>query len=406
MLTFWYEAPLEARRALIAASLGWMLDAFDVMLYALVLASLMSDLSMTPQTGGLLGSLTLAASAAGGMVFGVLADRWGRTRALSLSILIYSVFTAACGFAQNVTQLAIFRVCLGIGFGGEWAAGAALVSETWPARHRGKALGLMQSSWAIGYGAAAIVTALVLPRFGWRAVFWVGLLPALITLWIRRNVPEPAMWQRTRRERASETPRGPYFTGSLLAVTIAITLMNAATMFAWWGLNLWIPAYLSLPAAQGGIGLSTVVMSGFVVAMQVGMWFGYVTYGVVSDRVGRKPTYIAYLIMAAALVFLYGLTKTPLVLLALGPFVAFFGTGYFSGFGAVTAELYPTPIRATAQGITYNIGRLASAAAPFVVGTLAQSRGFGAAFTVTAAAFLVAAAFWMFIPETRDRAMQ
>lgn len=406
MLTFWYEAPLEARRALIAASLGWMLDAFDVMLYALVLASLMSDLSMTPQTGGLLGSLTLAASAAGGMVFGVLADRWGRTRALSLSILIYSVFTAACGFAQNVTQLAIFRVCLGIGFGGEWAAGAALVSETWPARHRGKALGLMQSSWAIGYGAAAIVTALVLPRFGWRAVFWVGLLPALITLWIRRNVPEPAMWQSTRRERASETPRGPYFTGSLLAVTIAITLMNAATMFAWWGLNLWIPAYLSLPAAQGGIGLSTVVMSGFVVAMQVGMWFGYVTYGVVSDRVGRKPTYIAYLIMAAALVFLYGLTKTPLVLLALGPFVAFFGTGYFSGFGAVTAELYPTPIRATAQGITYNIGRLASAAAPFVVGTLAQSRGFGAAFTVTAAAFLVAAAFWVFIPETRGRAMQ
>ena len=259
---------------------------------------------------------------------------------------------------------------------------------------------------SLGYGAAAIVTAIVLPRFGWRAVFWVGLLPALITLWIRRRVPEPAMWQRTQRERHTDAARPSYFTGSLFAVTVAITLMNASTMFAWWGLNLWIPAYLSLPAAQGGIGLSTVVMSGFVVAMQVGMWFGYVTYGVVSDRIGRKPTYIAYLLVAAGLVFLYGLSKTPVVLLALGPFVAFFGTGYFSGFGAVTAELYPTAIRATAQGITYNIGRLASAAAPFAVGTLAQTRGFGAAFTMTAVAFLVAAAFWTLIPETRGRAMR
>ena len=147
-------------------------------------------------------------------------------------------------------------------------------------------------------------------------------------------------------------------------------------------------------------------MSGFIVAMQVGMWFGYVTYGFVSDRVGRKPTYVTYLVVAAALVFLYGVTTTPVVLLVLGPFVAFFGTGYFSGFGAVTAELYPTAIRATAQGITYNIGRLASAAAPFVVGTMAQTRGFGAAFTMTSVAFLIAAAFWIVIPETRGREMQ
>jgi MFS family permease len=405
VLTFWNEASTEARRALIAASLGWLLDAFDVMLYALVLASLMRDLEMTPQTAGLLGSLTLAASAVGGMVFGVIADRWGRTRALSLSILIYSIFTAACGLAQNVTQLAIFRVCLGIGFGGEWASGAALVSETWPAKHRGKALGLMQSSWAIGYGAAAIVTALILPRFGWRAVFLVGVLPALITLWIRRNVREPERWQRARAESPSAREAAS-FSGSLIATSIAITLMNAATMFAWWGLNLWIPAYLSLPEAQGGVGLSTVMMSGFIVAMQVGMWFGYVTYGFVSDRVGRKPTYITYLVVAAALVFVYSVTKTPVFLLLLGPFVGFFGTGYFSGFGAVTAELFPTAIRATAQGITYNIGRLASAVAPFLVGTMAQTRGFGAAFTMTSIAFLIAAAFWIVIPETRGRQMK
>ncbi len=410
MFSFWHAASLEARRALLAASLGWLLDAFDVMLYALVLASLMSDLGMDRATGGLLGSLTLAASALGGMVFGVLADRWGRTRALSVSILIYSVFTAACGLAQNVAQLAMFRLFLGIGFGGEWACGAALVSETWPPEHRGKALGLMQSCWAIGYGAAAMVTALVLPRYGWRAVFFVGVLPALLTLWIRRSVPEPKIWQEARTARGTPGTLSTLDTlgtlatsGTLMYLTAAITLMNAATMFAWWGFNLWIPAYLSLPIDQGGVGLTTAVMSGFVVAMQVGMWFGYVTFGFVSDRFGRKPTYVVYVLVASVLVLLYGLTRNPSALLALGPLVAFFGTGYFSGFGAITAEIYPTPIRATAQGFTYNIGRLASAAAPFVVGTMAETRGFGAAFTVTSIAFLVAAAFWLVIPETRGR---
>jgi MFS family permease len=184
-----------------------------------------------------------------------------------------------------------------------------------------------------------------------------------------------------------------------------LTAMNAATMFAWWGLNLWVPSYLSLPAAQGGIGLSTETMAFFVVAMQVGMWFGYVTFGFISDAFGRKPTYVTYLVLAAALVWLYGATQEPMVLLALGPFVAFFGTGYFSGFGAVASEIFPTSIRATALGVTYNSGRLLSAVAPYVIGSLAQREGFGLAFTVTAIAFLIAAAFWIGIPETRGRRM-
>ncbi|HSC28423.1 MAG TPA: MFS transporter, partial [Vicinamibacterales bacterium] len=198
LFDWWRAGSPDARRSLIAASLGWMLDSFDVMLYALVLAALMLDLGMTKEVAGLLGSVTLVASAAGGMIFGVIADRFGRTRALMGSILIYSVFTAACGFAQTIRQLAAFRVLLGIGMGGEWASGAALVSETWPAEHRGKALGFMQSSWAIGFAAAAVVTWLVLPVWGWRAVFFVGVLPAFFTLWIRRAVREPEIWQRSK----------------------------------------------------------------------------------------------------------------------------------------------------------------------------------------------------------------
>ena len=404
MLSFWSEATPQARRALIAGALGWMLDAFDVMLYALVLTAVATDLGFSLAVGGQLGSLTLAASAVGGLVFGVVADRLGRVRALTLSILLYSIFTFACGLAQNVWQLAIFRLLLGLGMGGEWASGAVLVSETWPERHRGKALGLMQSCWAIGYGLAAIVSAFVLPRWGWRGVFFVGILPALFTLWVRRHVQEPELW---RQSAGTRQPALSFLKSSVSpSLVLRLTLMNAATMFAWWGLNLWVPSYLSLPTAQGGIGLTTTTMAAFVVAMQVGMWFGYVTFGFVSDAFGRKPTYVTYLIVAAVLVWAYGATREPILLLILGPFVAFFGTGYFSGFGAVAAEIFPTAVRATALGVTYNSGRLLSAVAPLVIGTLAQSRGFGLAFTVTSVAFLIAAIFWLGIPETRGRRME
>ena len=371
------------------------------MLYALVLTSVAKDLGFSLGVGGQLASLTLAASAIGGLVFGVVADRLGRVRALTLSILLYSIFTFACGLAQNVWQLAIFRILLGLGMGGEWASGAVLVSETWPDRHRGKALGLMQSCWAIGYGLAAIVSAMVLPRWGWRGVFFVGILPALFTLWIRRQVKEPELW---RQAASSSRPTFSFLKSSVgPGLVLCLTLMNAATMFAWWGLNLWVPSYLSLPPEQGGIGLTTTTMAAFVVAMQVGMWFGYVTFGFVSDVLGRKPTYIGYLVVAALLVWAYGATREPTLLLILGPFVAFFGTGYFSGFGAVASEIFPTAVRATALGVTYNSGRLLSAVAPLVIGTLAQSRGFGLAFSVTSVAFLIAAIFWIGIPETRGR---
>jgi MFS family permease len=404
-MTFWREASPEAKRALIAAGMGWLLDAFDVMLYALILTAVIGDLGLDRATGGAMASLTLAASAVGGLIFGVVADKLGRTRALSLSILIYSIFTFACGLAQNVWQFAIFRVLLGLGMGGEWASGATLVSETWPEQHRGKALGIMQSCWAIGYGLAAVVVAIVLPQFGWRAVFFVGIIPALFTLWIRRSVKEPAMWINANKTgakgaRGATGAKGPRFP---LRVAVFLTLMNTATMFAWWGLNLWVPSYLSLPSTQGGVGLATETMSLFVIAMQVGMWFGYVTFGFIADRFGRRPTYITYLLVAAVLVWYYGFARDPWVLLVLGPFVAFFGTGYFSGFGAVASEIFPTSIRATALGVTYNSGRLLSAIAPFIVGSMAQSRGFGAAFTLTAIAFMIAAVLWIGIPETKGR---
>lgn len=403
LFTWWFEADTRARRAFVAASLGWMLDSFDVMLYSLVLAALIRDpvLQLSTATAGRLGSITLLAAAAGGVAFGVIADRIGRRRALMAAILIYSVFTAACGFAQTVAQLAVFRILLGIGMGGEWATGVALVSETFPAQHRGKALAFVQSSWAIGYGLAALVNLIVMPLWGWRGVFFVGVLPALFTIWIRRKIEEPEIWRAT-----SAPERGRLsllFAPGVARITLFITLMNACTLFGWWGLNLWVPAYLNLAPAQGGIGLSSSAMSLFVIAMQVGMWLGYVSFGFIADAIGRKRTYVIFVSMASVLLPLYGVLREPAALLALGPFVAFFGTGYYSGFGAVIAELYPTSVRATAAGVCYNVGRIASAAAPFIVGSMAATRGFGAAFTVTGVAFFLAALAWIGIPDTKNR---
>lgn len=403
MFAWWRAADGRARHAFVAASLGWMLDSFDVMLYSLVLASLIQDptLQLSTAVAGQLGALTLLSAAAGGVVFGVLADRIGRKQALMAAVLIYSVFTAACGLVQNVAQLAICRILLGFGMGGEWATGVALVSETFPAKHRGKALAFVQSSWAIGYGLAALVNLLVMPVWGWRGVFFVGVLPALFTLWIRRKVEEPELWRRTpdaARGRITEL-----FTPARARVTVFIILMNACCLFGWWGLNLWVPAYLNLPADRGGVGLTSAAMSWFVIAMQVGMWCGYVSFGYIADAIGRKRAYVAFVLMASLLLPLYGYLREPLYLLLLGPFVAFFGTGYYSGFGAVIAELYPTAVRATAAGVGYNVGRIASAAAPFVVGSMAGTQGFGVAFAITGAAFFFAALAWLGIPDTANR---
>ena len=185
----------QEKKSLVAGGLGWMLDAMDVMLYSLVLTYLILEFGMSTRTAGLLNSLTLIASAIGGFFFGVIADRIGRTRALMASILVYSISSAACGLSHSIPQLAAFRFLLGLGMGGEWTTGAALIAETWRAEHRGKALGLMQSAYAIGEAAAAVIVLTVLPHLGWRAVFFVGVLPALLVLWIRRGVPEPALWK-------------------------------------------------------------------------------------------------------------------------------------------------------------------------------------------------------------------
>src|SRR6266436_5253061 len=229
------DVTTSERKSLFAGGLGWMLDAMDVMLYSLVLVYLIREFSMDTRTAGFLNSLTLVASAIGGFLFGVLADRIGRTRALMASILVYSFASAACGFSHTIPQLATFRFVLGLGMGGEWTTGAALIAETWRAEHRGKALGLMQSAYAIGEAIAALVVALVLPHFGWRPVFFVGVLPAFLVFWIQRRVPEPELWKQ-RAARKEKVSLHKLLEKGVLRNGVLATTMNACSMFGYWGL--------------------------------------------------------------------------------------------------------------------------------------------------------------------------
>jgi len=253
------------------------------------------------------------------------------------------------------------------------------------------------------------VTALVLPRFGWRAVFFVGALPALLVFWIRRRVPESGIWLRSR-DSAPPLDRAGGLAGLWEAAyrrdIVIAAAANAATMFAWWGLFTWIPAYLSLPADKGGAGLDIVKTSTWIIVMQAGTWLGYLSFGFISDRIGRRITYAGYIFVAAALVPIYAAVRDPMLLLLLGPLVGFFGTGYFSGFGAITAEIFPTAIRARAQGLTYNLGRGISALSPYLVGSIGAERGLGSAFLLTSGAFLVAGIVALKLPETLGRELR
>ena len=412
------QATSAQRRTLLAAALGWMLDAFDAMLYALVLAHVMRDLGMTKGTAGLLNSLTLLASGIGGVAFGFIADRLGRKRALMLSILTYSVCSFASGLATSVLMLAVFRFILGLGMGGEWNTGATLVAETWPTELRAKAISIVQSSWAIGYALAALAVGIVLHFADWRMAFFVGILPALVVLWIRRGVPESEMWQQrhsgsgnTVVHNSASTRAKTEFVGLFkppyAKYTLALLFTNFFGMFAWWGLFTWIPPYLSLPVEQGGRGFGIMGTTTLLVVLNlVGMFPGYASFGWVADWLGRRKSFLLYTFMAALIVPIYATARAPWAVMVLGTVLAFFGTGFFSGSGIIGSEIFPTEVRARALGFTYNGARTMSSIAPFVIGHVGQTKGLGWAFYLCGASFLLACLVATQLPETKGKQLE
>lgn len=405
-LPWWKTINKTQWYSLLAAMMGWALDAFDVLLYVFALTTIMKEWNLTATQAGFLASVTLFASSFGGIVFGVIADRIGRKNALMATVLIFSIMSGVSGLTQNIWQLAIARTLLGLGMGGEWASGALLVSETWPPEHRGKAIGIMQGGWAIGYILAAIVAGTILPWLGWRVLFFIGIIPALFTVWVRTKVEEPEIWVKSHEKKKEPFSLTQIFRPDLIRYTVCCTIIASFVMFGYWGLFTWLPGFLSSSADKGGAGLSIVKSSLWIIPTMVGAFFGYITFGFIADKFGRRPTFAAFLLICAVLVYIYGNTRDATLLMILGPFVGFFGSGYFSAFGAFISELYPTRARGAGLGFTYNVGRMASAAAPTTVGFAATKYGVGAALTITAIAFFIGAISIFLVPETKAIKME
>jgi MFS family permease len=402
----WYRTiSREQWKVLVAALLGYLLDAMDFVLYLMALTTLQQEFQYGPGSSGLLATVALLTSSLGGVVFGLVADYWGRTRALMATILIYSLCSLGTATAQSWTQLLIWRGLLGVGLGGEWAAGAVLVSETWPAVHRNKAIGMMQSGWALGYMLAAVLAAGVLPLWGWRWLFVMGALPALLVLWVRRQVHEPEIWQTHKHGgRPVGDGAGALFGRALLGRTVLSVALFGTVMFGYWGLFTWVPAFLASPPEQGGAGMSVVGSMPWIVTTQLGAFAGYLSFGFLADRFGRHKVWVAFLLIAALLVPVYGRTAhSPTGLLFLGPLLGYFSHGYFSIFGALLAELFPTGVRASAQGLAYGAARAAGALAPYVIGSLAESHGIGAALALTSAFFAAGAVLIVLVPRTGSK---
>src|SRR6187399_3487696 len=411
----WYRTVTrEQWRVLLAAKLGWMLDAMDFMLYTMAIGQLRTYFQFGDDVAGMLGTVTLVMSGVGSAIFGYVADRFGRTRALMATILIFSVSSLGAATSQSVLQLLFWRAVLGIGMGGEWASGAVLVSETWPAHLRNKAISIMQSGWALGYMLASISAAIILgaPSLGedaWRWLFVLGVAPAFLTLCIRRYVREPASWARKPHTATGRNPYAVIFGPGLLRRSLLIIALGSAVQFANWGLFFWLPTFLARPVAQGGAGMGIVGSLPWIIPVQLGAYLGYLTFGFIADRVGRRRAFVLYTVAAAVLVPIYGqMARSPIILLALGPLIGYFGYGYFSMFGGFVAELCPAAVRATGQGTSYNIGRMAGAVAPFTIGVIATQPGIGIglALSVTSAFFLLAAALVFTLPDRSGQALE
>ncbi|MBC7580116.1 MAG: MFS transporter [Tardiphaga sp.] len=407
LLAFYRDMNPPERRTFWACATGWALDGMDFMIYPLVIGTIIVMWKVDPGTAGLAGTVTLLASAIGGWLGGYLADRIGRVRTLQLTILWFSFFSLVCAFVQDFNQLLVARALLGLGSGVEWAAGAVLMGEAIRPQYRGRAVGSVQSGWAIGWGLAVLSQAILFsylpPEMAWRWMFAVGALPALLVLYLRRYVQEPAIAVETRaRQKASgDRPKlREIFAGPMLKTTVLASLAATGCQGGYYAITFWVPRFLTTERK-----LSVVSSTGYLAALIIGSFVGYLVGAWLADKIGRRNLFLTFSLGAIAIIIIY--TQVPLtneVLWLLGFPLGFFASGYFSGMGAFLTELYPTRLRGSGQGFCYNFGRGIGALFPFLVGALSNTTTLGnaiAIFAVLAYGLFFMAAFAL--PETRGR---
>jgi MFS family permease len=406
--TAWYAemGPAE-KRTFWACTGGWILDAMDVQMFSFAIPAILIAFNLKNADAGLIGTATLLSSAFGGWVAGALADRFGRVRTLQITIAWFAVFTFLCGFAQNYTQLFAFRALMGFGFGGEWAAAAILIGEVIRAEHRGKAVGAMQAGWPVGWGLAALVATLFFTVFpqdtAWRVLFWFGLTPAVLVFFVRRFVGEPPVYAQTRENMAKAGKDADFleiFSPPMLRTTVLSCLLSTGALGGYYAITTWIPTFLRTER-----GLTVLGTGGYLAVIISGSFIGGLTSAWLNDRVGRRPTFILFALCSLITVVSY--TQIPLdnnVMLFLGFPLGFFSQGLFAGMGPFLTELFPTRMRGSGQGFTYNFGRGIAAMNPYLVGVLSAQLPLGQSIGVFAAlAYGVMIAAALALPETKGR---
>lgn len=406
----WYsELDLSGKRTFFATFLGWTIDALDYMVFTFVIATLIHLWGIDRGQAGMLGTITLLFSAIGGWGAGIIADKFGRVRVLQFTILWFSVCTIGIGFTQNFEQMFILRALQGLGFGGEWAVGSVLMGEIILAKNRARAVGTVQSGWAVGWGVAALLYTVafsVLPEeWAWRSLFWIAVLPALLVLYIRKHVPEAEIFKAAQAHRVKHSIRvSPWaiFSPALLRTTVLSALLCTGIQGGYYAVTTWLPTYLKVVRH-----LSVLNTGGFLLVIILGSFCGYIAGAHMADRFGRRKNFIIFSILSVICVYFY--TEVPLSdsqMLILGFPLGFAASGIFGGLGAYLTELFPSELRANGQGFSYNFGRAIGALFPTLVGYLSQTMGLASAIGIFAgAAYAVVFLATIMLPETKGRAL-
>ena len=389
----------EARKALWGSALGYAMDGFDLLILGFMLRVISADLQLTPAQGASLVTATLVGAVFGGLLFGMLSDRLGRVRVLTWTIVLFAVFTGLCALAQGYWDLLIYRTIAGIGLGGEFGIGMALVAEAWPASKRARASSYVGLGWQLGVLAAAIVTPLLLPVIGWRGMFAVGIFPAVAAYFIRSKLHEPEVFVANK----AKDPDAVFSLRRLVADTettktsLGVVILCSVQNFGYYGIMIWLPNYLS---TRFGYSLTQSAM--WTCVTIAGMALGIFLFGHIADRVGRRPAFLSYMLGAAIMVVVYSRLVDPTALLIGGAVMGFFVNGMLGGYGALISELYPTSARATAQNVFFNIGRAVAGFGPLAVGAVAAAHSFETAIALLALLYIVdIVALLLLVPERR-----
>ncbi len=392
-----------ARKALIGSAVGYAMDGFDLLILGFMLRAIAAGLGIPVAQAASLATATLIGAVLGGLLFGMLSDRLGRVRVLTWTIVIFAVFTGLCALAPGYWSLLAFRTLAGLGLGGEFGIGMALVAESWPASKRARASSYVGLGWQVGVLAAAIVTPLLLPTIGWRGMFAVGVLPAVAAFFIRRDLDEPALFVSKVAQEGGKSSalRLLVVDGPTTRISIGMVILCGVQNFGYYGVMIWLPNYL---ATRFHYGLTqSAVWTGVTI---LGMGIGIYAFGQLADRIGRRPAFLGYMLGAAVMVVVYSRLTDPTALLIGGAVMGCFVNGMLGGYGALMSELYPTVARATAQNVLFNIGRAIGGFGPLVVGAITVSYGFDTAIALLATLYVLdMVALWLLIPERRGSAL-